>query len=205
MAGRKTGVTSETMKHLVLDAGVIYLNWGSTDPQKPQTKLGACRGGNTFTVETEWRDMPFDGVGGVVKGARRPISVTVSLTANLVELSKDLIKIAVPGADYDPAGTAAVDLNGQPVVGEKQYVIKRVMDKAIPDFDYGNIAIVAKYSGTTTDVVCVLKSAMANSNLELNFADADEAVIAITFTGMFDPDDIDTEPWEIIMPERVPI
>jgi len=204
MAGRKTGVSRETMKHLVLDAGVIYLNWGSTDPQKPQTKLGACRGGNTFTVETEWRDMPFDGVGGTLDGARRPISVTISLTANLVEINKDLLKICVPGADYD-AGTPAVDLNGRPVPGEVQYVIRRIMTKAIPDFSYGDIAIVSMYSGTTTDVVCVIKNAMANSNLELSFADADEAVVAVTFTGMFDPDNIDVEPWEIIMPERVPI
>jgi hypothetical protein len=201
---RKTGVTRETTERLVLDAGVIYLNWGSTNPQKPQKVLGACRGGNTFAVETEWRDMPFDGVGGIVRGSRRPISVNVSLTANLVEISKDLIKIAVPGSEYNPAGTPAKDESGQTVAGEMQYVIKRVMDNVIPDFEYFNIAIVAKYSGTKAPVVCVLKSAMANSNLELNFADADEAVMTITFTGTFDPEDIDEEPWEIIVPEKIP-
>jgi len=201
MAGRKTGFTRETTKRLALDAGVVYLNWG-TDEQKV---LGACRGGNTFTVETEWRDMPFDGVGGVVKGSRRPISVTCSLTANLVEINKDLIKIAVPGSDYGdsvPAMDFTTDPNGVPVNGEVQYTVTREMVEAIPEITTGDIAIVAKYSGTKTDVICVLKNAMANSNLELNFADADEAVMAITFTGMFDPDNLNVEPWEIIIPEK---
>jgi len=204
MAGRQTGLTKDTAKRLVLDAGVIYLNWGSTDPQKPQTKLGACRGGNTFTVETEWRDVPVDGVDGPIAGLRRPISVNVSLTANLIEISKDLLKLAVPGADYG-AGAPAQTGPGQTVAGEMQYTIRRVMDKAFPDFDYGDVAIVSKYSGTTTPVICVIKNAMANSSLEMNFANQDEAVLAITFTGMFDPENIDVEPWEIIMPERAPI
>lgn len=204
MAGRKTGVTSETTKRLVLDAGVVYLNWGTAQ----QKVLGACRGGNSFTVETEWRDMPFDGVGGVIKGARRPISVTCSLTANLVEINKDLIKIAVPGSDYGspvPAMDYTASYTGTPVSGEVQYTVTREMVEAIPDITTGDIAIVSKYSGTKTDVICVLKNAMANSNLELSFADADEAVMAITFTGMFDPDNIDVEPWEIIVPEKTEV
>lgn len=201
---RKTGVTRETVKRLVLDAGVVYLNWGSDDPQKPPRILGACRGGNEFHVETEWRDMPFDGVSGLVRGARRPISVTCTLTVNLVEIDPDLVKIAVPGADYDPAGQTAVNEKGTTFPEELHYAVKRVMENTIPDFEYFNIAIVAMYSGTQAPVICVLKNAMAGSNLELSFADADEAVMTITFTGSFDAENIDEEPWEVIIPQKLP-
>ena len=198
---RKTGVTRETVKRLVLDAGVVYLNFGSTDPQKPQTKLGACRGGSTFNVDTTWRDMPFDGVGGFVKGARRALSVEVNLTVNLVEITKDLLKIAVPGADYS-GPTPAQDIDGVTITGENRYEIKRIMEKTIPDFDYQDVAIVAEYSGTRTEVVCGIKNGMANTGLELNFADEDEAVMTITFTGAFDPENMAEEPWFIIVPEK---
>jgi hypothetical protein len=197
--GRKTGVTKETVKNLVLDAGVVYLDYDDPDNRKI---LGACRGGNTFNVETEWRDMPFDGIGGLVKGARRAISTTVSLTVNLVEINKTLLKMAVPGSDYDPVGVEAVDENGVVIDGETYYEIKRIMEKTIPDFDYSDIAIVAECSGTKAPVICGIKNAMANSNLELSFADADEGVLSITFTGALDPENISEEPWFIRMPEK---
>jgi hypothetical protein len=60
------------------------------------------------------------------------------------------------------------------------------------------------YSGTQAPVVCVIKNAMANSNLELSFADADESVMSPTFTGTFDPENIDEEPWEILIPQKIP-
>jgi hypothetical protein len=198
--GRKSGVTKETTKNLILDSGVVYLNWGSTDISKPQMVLGACRGGNSFTIETNWRDMPFDGVGGIVRGARRPISVTASLTANLVEINKELLKIAIPGADYD-SGSPAVDEKGNVIVGEKQYSIKRVLAKAIPSLEYYDVALVSKFSGTESPVVCVVKNSLNNGNLEMSFSDEDEAVISITFTGTFDAENINEEPWEILIPE----
>jgi len=199
---RKTGVTKETVKRLVLDAGVVVLNYGSTNPQKPQKILGACRGGNVFSVETEYRDMPFDGVGGLVKGARRVISTTVSLTVNLVEINKDLLKMAVPGSDYDPLGEDATAEDGTIIDGENYFEIKRMMEKTIPDFEYSDVAIIAEYSGTDAPVVCGIKNGMANSNLELNFSDADEGVLTITFTGALDPANIAEEPWFIKMPEK---
>jgi len=194
---RKTGVTKETTKRLVLDAGVVYFNIDDSEKRKT---LGACRGGSEFVVETEWRDMPFDGVGGLVKGARRAISVTCSLTVNLIEITKELLKAAVPGSDFDN-GTTAKDEKGFDVTGEKHYKIKRTVEKALSDFEYTDIAIVAEYANHKAPIICGLKNAMANSNLSLTFADAEESVLTITFTGAFDPANIDEEPWFIRIPE----
>jgi len=195
--GRKTGVTKETTKRLVLDAGVVYFN--IDDPTKRKI-LGACRGGGEFVVETEWRDMPFDGVGGLVKGARRAINVTCSLTVNLIEITKELLKTAVPGSDFDE-GTDAKDETGVTVTGETHYEIKRIMKETIPNFEYTDVAIVAEYAHHKAPIICGLKNAMANSNLSLTFADAEESVLTITFTGAFDPDNIAEEPWFIRIPE----
>jgi len=206
--GRQTGVTKETVKRLVLDSGVIYKNWGSTDPTKPQTILGACRGGNVYNVEREWRDMEFDGVGGIIRGARRPVGVTVTLTANLVELNKDLIKMAIPGASYDPDGTAAQKVNRDgtmtPVANELHYSITSVLEAAIPEFEYYDIAIVAKYSGTTAPVICVVRNAMNNGGFEMSLSDKNEVTVTLNFEGTFDVENIDEEPWEIIVPEKIP-
>jgi hypothetical protein len=148
--------------------------------------------------------MEFDGVGGLVQGARRALSVTCSLAVNLVEINKDLLKIAVPGASYSSTPTPATDEQGVVVTGENWYEIKRVMEKTIPDIDLVDVAIVAEYSGTKAPIVCGVKSAMANSNLELSFTDADESVMNITFTGSFDPENMAEEPWFILMPEKIP-
>ncbi|GBU21080.1 hypothetical protein R80B4_00969 [Fibrobacteres bacterium R8-0-B4] len=203
---RNTGVTEKTFKRLVLDSSVVYLNWGSTDPANPRKMLGACRGGNTFNIEREWRDMPFDGIGGIVRGGRRLVGATVTLTANLVEIDKDILKTAMPGADYTEL-TATIGRDGEPlsIPGEKQYSLRAMITAAIPDFQYNDVAIVGKYSGTELPLICVVKNALVTSNFELTGTDKDESVLAVTFSGSYGVNDLDNEPWEVIWPEREPI
>jgi hypothetical protein len=200
---RKTGVTEETFDRLLLDSGVVYLDWDTSG--KTPRMLGACRGGNSFNIEREWRDMEFDGVGGIVRGGRRLVGATATLTANLVEINKELLQVALPGSEVTQL-TSAVGGDGQPVTvtGERQYSLRAQVTAAIPDFTYYNVAIVAKYSGTELPVVLVVKNAINTGNLELSLADKDESVIAITFTGSYGVDDLDNEPWEIIWPEGPP-
>jgi hypothetical protein len=197
---RKTGITKETVKRLVLDAGVVYRNW--SNPNTRQV-LGACRGGNQFVVNTDVRDMEFDGTASLVEGSRRIIKTHASLTVNLVEINKDLLKMAVVGSSY---GTSidATDEAGVAITGENYYKIKRVLTKTIEDFDYEDIAIVAEYSGTKAPVVCGLTKALANGNLDLKFTDADEGVLTIEFTGFADADNPEVEPWFILIPEKIP-
>jgi hypothetical protein len=199
---RKTGVTKETTKRIVLDAGVIYTNWNDPDNRKV---LGACRGGNTFTVETEFRDIPFDGVSGLVEGARRIISATATLKVNLVEINKDLLEVAIPGAKCGNS-TPATDEQGVTVTGENYYEIRRFLEKTIPDFEYiPDIALVAEYSGTKSPIVLGIENAMNNSSFEVATNDADEVVIALEFTGAYDPENMAKEPWFILMPEKLPV
>jgi len=195
---RKTGLTKNTVERMVLDAGVVYFNYG-----KPEQKvLGAVRGGSTFTIESEIRDMPFDGVTGIVKGARRFLGTTATLSVNLVEINKELLKVALPGADYDALGTPATGEDMQPITDETYYIIKREITKTIPELDYGSVSIVAEYSGTAAPIVITLDNAIADGNLSLAFNDADESVLNITFTAALDPSNLNKEAWSIWMPEK---
>ena len=54
---RKYGITENTYKKLIVDSGAVYLNYGEAG----ETLLGATRGGNTFTIETEYRDISSKG------------------------------------------------------------------------------------------------------------------------------------------------
>jgi len=71
----------------------------------------------------------------------------------------------------------------------------------IGDADYiENVAIVGNVSGKGNPVICMVKNALADAGFSLATAPRDEAVPAIVFTGHYDPNDLDKEPWEIRWP-----
>jgi hypothetical protein len=184
---RQHGVTDWTTKRFVIDSGAVYKNYGETD----QVLLGATRGGNTFTIEQEIRDMPVDGAKGPMMGARRIIKVTAKLTANFVEISPDILQLALPGssaADYPDTGSTHTE-------------ITRALQLSLADYST-NITLVGEVSGVDGKYIeCGILNALADGNLEMAMADGDEAAPSITFTAHFDPTDLDTEPWFIRFPD----
>lgn len=180
------GITTETVKRFVLDAGAVYLNYGEDN----EALLGATRGGNVFLVEQEVREMPVDGARGPMKGARRIITIRPRITANLLEIDADALLVMLPGSaktDYPSAEAKTHD------------AIKRIRD--IIDGDYlTNVAIIGKISGADEDFIGIIKEALSDENMELTTADKEEGVIAVTFTGHFSPAKLSEEPWEIRFP-----
>jgi len=72
----------------------------------------------------------------------------------------------------------------------------------IEDTDYiANVAIVGNVSGKTYPIICIVNNALADAGFSISTAPRDEAVPVIIFTGHYDPDDLDTEPWEIRYPK----
>ena len=183
---RQHGITTETVKNLIIDAGAVYVNYGETN----ERLLGATRDGNSFVVEQEIREMPLDGAKGPVKGARRITSVVPRLTANLIEMSAQALQDALVGsnvADYPDS------------VGKTHDQITRSLQ--IDDTDYlTNVALVGEVHGKGEPVICMIKNGLADGNLEISTAENDEAGVSVQFTGHFDPADLDTEPWEIRYP-----
>src|SRR3954469_23221823 len=92
---RLTGVTTSTPVNIMVDAGVVYLNYGEATDER---MLGATRGGATFTVNQEFRSVEVDGTPGAIDGMTRIINLEVILTARMLELSDENLILAFPGA-----------------------------------------------------------------------------------------------------------
>src|SRR5690606_38826649 len=185
--GRYHGITDKTYKHFVIDAGAVYLNY-----KEPDEKLiGATRDGNTFTIEQEIREIPVDGQKGPVKGFRRVTRVTARITANFVEFTTDILKLALPGS-------TVIDY---PEIEPTHDEIKRALQIALSDY-HKNIVIVGNKSGTNEPIICGIKNALADGNFEVSESDGEEATISIQFTAHFDPENLDEEPWFIRNPKE---
>jgi hypothetical protein len=183
---RYHGITADTYKRFVVDAGAVYLDYGEV----AEALLGATRDGSTFTIETEYKDMAVDGAKGPVKGSRRITAVTARLTANFIEFSSDLIQRALPGssvADY-------------PDVTPTHDEITRALQIVLTDYAT-NITLVGEVSGSSEPIVCGVLNALADGNFEIGVTDNEEAGLSIQFTAHFDPEDLDTEPWFIRFPK----
>lgn len=194
MPKRTTGITTDSIKNFVLDAGAIYINYLTTG----ERLLGATRGGSTFTVETEVREMPIDGTRTAIVGAERITRVTATLTTNLLELTATNLSLVLAGSSitgFTPAGGTAATHDE----------IRR--NRHIGDIDYiSNIAIVAKMQGKNENFVGILYNALASGGVEIGTADEDEGVIEATFKAHILPADIlddgtFTEPWTIRVPK----
>ena len=96
----KGNLKSENLEHIVIDAGVVYLNYGVDEKEK---LLAPCKGDNAFSVEAEIREIEANGLKGKTKGLRRKIREEASLTVNLMDLSLDNLKSMLPGSRVSAA------------------------------------------------------------------------------------------------------
>jgi|GEM_PF-790602 len=98
-------VTQKTVENMLLDAGVVYVNYGLTT----ERVLGATNGGNKFLVEREFREVEIDGLKGKTKGMKRLLSENASLEVNLKEMSSENIMLALPGSTKTDYATLRAD------------------------------------------------------------------------------------------------
>lgn len=192
----KTGITKETLHRFILDAGAVFLNWGEED----QRLLGATRGGSTYAVEQEIKETEIDGARGQVAGTRRVITVTPRLTVNLLEFTAENLQLALAGATAEDATKTGEEPGAEGDGTHKK--ISRTSNRTIPVDDHiKNIAIAAETSGGKEGIF-IIKNGLADGNLELAFEDKNESVMETQFTGHFDPENLDEEPWEILWPNE---
>jgi len=191
--GRWHGVNSDTYKRLIIDSGAVYKDF--TSQAVPGTLLGATRGGSTFTIEQEIKDMAVDGAKGPVKGSRRITRVNVKLVCNFIEHSADLWEHALPGSEYAADFATTIE-----PVDAYHVEFRRSLEIALADY-IDNVVIIGQVTGTDQAVVCGIKNALADGNFEMAFVDNEETGLTVQFTGHFDPDALDEEPWILWYPE----
>lgn len=187
MKNGQHGITTQTLENIFVDAGKVMLNYGETGTERA---LGATMGGNSFTVEAEIKDIRPDGARGPVKGGRRITEVMVKLVVNLFEITKENLLAALPGSTATPYPAET---------GSTHDSITRAGN--IKDTDYfKNIALIGTITGKTNPVIIIVKNALVDGGFELGAEDKEEGTIELTFTGHFDPANMDNEPWEIRYP-----
>lgn len=184
------GVTTETMKNLLLDAGKIVINYLETG----ERNLGSTLGGNTFDVTAEIRDIRPDGAKGKIKGGRRIVDVAVTLTVNMFEMTKENLLLALPGA----TSVSVPAVPGPPAAPAHDKISR---NKNLSDTDYvKNITYIGTISGKNDPVVIQIFNAMNDGSFSVGAEDKNEASTELTFSGHFDPAAMEAEPWAIRYP-----
>lgn len=194
---RQHGIDTETVKNIIIDSGAVYKDYGESG----EKVLGATRGGNAFVIEQEIKEMEVDGARVPVKGLRRITKVTARITANFIEMHKDILLAALPGSESEAYPSYAGKTHTK--ITRDRDIESGLAGESGDDY-ITNIAIVGEVSGDATPVVIILSNVIADGNLEMNFVEKDEMVTTVQFTAHQDPSDLDTEPWEIRYP-KVPL
>ena len=190
-----TPLRKETYKKLQLNAGITLCNFdlseiGSADALKTaiaaakanETKLlGATRGGGTFTITRELRQVEADGVRFRFKGSEIVDSADAYLSETLIEISADHLKKVIGNADVE-------------TVGDKTTITLRT---AIEDEDYLDNIV---WIGDTSEgfVAIELYNALNTADFTLTFADKNEGTVNCEFHAhQGDVDDFDEVPCKI--------
>lgn len=192
-----SGVTSNTSKHLQLDAGAFLKNYDPTQDTWATAKatklIGATAGGGSFAAVPAIRRIEVDGVKGATKGFEALDEWQVTMTANVKELTADLLKMALATGSYAGAKSPSSETSNN--------YNKITASNELADSNYlTNITWVGRLSGSSIPVIIVLKNALCTNGLTLTTQDKNEGVVALTLTGHYDPSNLDDPPFEIYYP-----
>lgn len=184
---------SKTAETYQLDAGAVFKNWefgvDTYDTAIAAGKLiGATQGGNSLSVVPTMRQVQADGAKGAWKGGEVIDAWECTLTANFLEMTKEVIKASLGASTIDSDSDGFYD-----IVQAAQYVCS--------DDYIDNIAWVGRISGSNKPFVVVLKNVLANSGLTFSPADNAEGVVPVTFMAHYDPSDLDTPPVKVYVPK----
>jgi len=165
----------ENLEHIVIDAGVVYLNYGVEGKEK---LLAPCKGDNVFNVEAELREIEANSLKGKTKGLRRKIREDASLRVNLMDLSLDNVKSMLPGSR----------LSGK--------ILKHGWD--IEDEDYiENVTIIGEELGGGFKRITIY-DALSDEPVEITLVEDDESAVEVQFSAHHDlPGAEDYDFWEV--------
>lgn len=160
-------------QNIILGQGVFYIN---------EVAIGLTRGGGSFTIEREVRQIEADGDRGPVKGRNVIDKATPKLMMSALEIiPENLPKMYAATKATTQTTTTTITGTGE-----------------IVDADYQDSV---KWVGKTKAgkaVTIELFNAINLENFEWTLADKDEVVAELTYTGCYLEDSTaNYEPWEI--------
>lgn len=190
------GLSDDTFRSLILDAGAVYFNINLTALEAGATveaavqsaiaaaiPVGATRGGATFNANRTLREIEADGQLGPTRGLMRRTEVRPTLTVNLLEQTVDNLRRQFPGAVVARAG-AFEKITGGPITGST-YV--------------DNVALVTTYGEEGQFIVLVVENALVLESPDFQTEDKNEVATEVEFVGCFSGVGA-AEPWRVYLP-----
>jgi hypothetical protein len=165
---KSSGITAKTPKNIVLGAGTLHkgLTFEGGKWNFEESLIGATSGGTKITIVPEFKDIEVDGAQVKVKGLAVKIGETATMETNMVELTKDWLKMSVVGKE----GTSAFE--GFDVIESK---------RQLEDGDYiQNFGYIGKYLDGTP-VIIIFDYALCTSGFEHEGKNKENGVFKATF------------------------
>jgi len=169
---------------IILGDGVFTIGATTT-----ATAIALTRGGGTFTVEREYRQIEADGDYGPVKDRIRLVRSVAKLNI------KSLEWLADKSQDYWPSITATV--TATLTAGVTATITGRGLTTNITTQDY-NVVTWTGYTRARTSVFIQIDNAINLENINFSMVDKEEMLNDLTFTGAYAAATRNTEPWKVI-------
>ena len=166
-------ITTEQIENIVIDAGAVYLNYG----KEGERLLAPCRGANQFSVESEVREIEANGFKGKTKGARRKIKENASLEVNLMDLSLENLKMALPGSKLSEN-----KLTNGFFISLEDYL--------------DNVTLIGEDMSGKFKKITIF-NVLVDEPVTISMDEDDESVVAIKFAAHYDPSDESGTIWTI--------
>jgi len=162
-----TALIAGQVNKILLDTGVVYLNGNMLSP---------CEGDNSFVVDVEYRDIPYNGSAGKTKGLKRILRENATLTVHPKGLTQNILQKAIPG--YQLNGEITESSGGRRVIADARYLDEVVL---VGDTKDGNTKVITLYR------------ALADNGLSLTLSEDSETILELVFSAHYDQDDL-TDP-----------
>ena len=186
---KSSGITENTPKTVMLGAGTIHkgLTFSGNAWNFEDSLICATSGGSKLSITPEFYDVPVDGALVKVKGLTVKVGETATLEINPIELTPEIIKMAVIGdAATSATATGYSEITRRARIATGDYVT--------------NLG----YVGKTIEgkpIIIIFDNALCTSGLELEGKNKEAAVPAFTFECFADlTPEADTLPWHIYYP-----
>lgn len=192
---KSSGITENTPKTIMLGAGTIHKGLTFTAGQSggtgswnfSESLICATSGGSKLSIVPEFYDVPIDGALVKVKGLTVKVGETASLEIKPVELTPEVLKMAVIGDEQESASaTGYNEITSRAIVNTGDYITK------------------LGYVGKTISgkpIIIIFDNALCTSGLELEGKNKEAAVPSFTFECFADlSPEVDTLPWHIFYP-----
>lgn len=195
MAKILSGLTKDTAKNLQLDAGIIVTGLASPENFAGEltgaTLLGATKGGGSFVVEVEMRNLfeDLDGARGNYKEGNVIDSYNITLTATIAEMTAKNIKLALGAADTTAKQGTGADVD-----------ITKARMTINPEDYIDNVCWLGSLNGSDKPMIIELKNVMNTNGLNFTFEDKGRGTIELELKAHFDTSKPEEVPFAIYTP-----